>query len=72
MCERESLTKIPWSNYRFKGEKDSHVVNSDIPRSRANEIKYFWEFREWGERTRCRGDEGEDEEVQVKGENRNR
>lgn len=31
----------PWSNYKFKGEKDPHAVNSDIPQSQADEIEYF-------------------------------
>lgn len=38
---KREFDDITWSNYRFKGEKDLHVVNSDIPRSLANKIKYF-------------------------------
>lgn len=36
--ERE-FDEIPWSNYRFKGEKDSHVVNSAPPPPAAGQTK---------------------------------
>lgn len=69
---KTALGKNPWSNYRFKGEKDSHVVNLDIPQGRANKMKNFCAalllVGKWGERLRCWGEEWEEEELQDKGE----
>lgn len=73
---KREFDDITWSNYRLKVKRICMLSIQISPAAWQTKSSIFCTalmlFREWGERTRCRGDEGEDGEVQVKGENRNR
>lgn len=74
--ERESLTILPGVITGLKVKRICMLSIQIFPAAWQTKSSIFCTalmlFREWGERTRCRGDEGEDEVVQVKGENSNR